>query len=310
MGPFYHTKRLQDTIQFNSPSFYSFEKSEPIFLPVITRRDNGTSPETGSGKGTRSGNSWFLFPAISCPEKERKVTSYNRSFSVESVHKETTIQNGDSQVSMTMDSSQQLGCLHRSDRCLSTCSDSSSIQEVPLFHVRKSGHPIHGPLFQTVPKSMDFHQTDGLNHGSFASTCLLTVSLPRRLAHKRSNMQQTYISHNILPSNSTKSRVHSKSKEVRFETSSTIHLHRDGISDTTEYSQGTSRSHQIPTSDYQTISNSDSSFSTNFPFSFGQTQCSSRLSCSRQTSFTTKCVSYLSGHLIFYLSIMKFRSTV
>ena len=77
-------------------------------------------------------------------------------------------------------------------------------------------------------------------------------------------------------------------KKVRFETSSAIHLHRDRISDTTNtYTQGTTRSYRIPTSDYQTISNSDSSFSTNFPFSFGQTKCSSRLSCSRQTSFTT-----------------------
>ena len=43
------------------------------------------------------------------------------------IHKETAIRNGDSQVSMTIDTSQQLGCLHRSDRCLSTHSDSSSL---------------------------------------------------------------------------------------------------------------------------------------------------------------------------------------
>ena len=101
------------------------------------------------------------------------------------------------------------------------------------------------------------------------------------------NMQQTYLKQYILPSNSSKSTVFSKFKEVRFDTSSAIHLHRDGISDTTQYSQGTSRSHGIPTSDFQTISNSDSSFGMNFPFSFGQTQFSSRLCSPRQTSFTT-----------------------
>ena len=168
---------------FDSPTFYSSDKSESIFLPVITRRDNGTSPETGSGKGTRSWNSQFLFPAISCPEKERKCMSCNRSFSIESIHKERTIQNGKSQVSKTIDTSQRLGCLHGSDRCLSTRSDSSSIQEGPSFHVRKSGLPIHGPTFRNVPKSVDFHQTDGRNRSSFASTCHLTVSVPRRLAY-------------------------------------------------------------------------------------------------------------------------------
>ena len=98
MGPVHCPGRFQDTVQFDSPSVYSSDKSESTFLPVITRRNNGTSPETGSGKGTRSGNSWFLFPTISCSQKEQKVTSCNRSFSVESVYKELTIQNGDKSV--------------------------------------------------------------------------------------------------------------------------------------------------------------------------------------------------------------------
>ena len=239
-------------IPFNStPPLSIVPMSESIFLPVITRSNNGTSPETGSGKGTRSGNSRFLFPAISCPEKERKVTSCNRSFSFESQHKETAIQNGDSQVSKTIDTSQRLGCLHRSDRCLST--RSNSLKEVPSFHVRKSDLPIHRPTFRNVHKSVDFHQTDGRIHGSFASTCHLTFSIPRVWLINLISNSRTL--HNILPTNSSKSRIHSKSKEVRFETTSAIHLQRDGISDTTEYSQGTTRSYRIPTSDYQTISN-------------------------------------------------------
>ena len=68
--------------------------------------------------------------------------------------------------------------------------------------------------------SVNFHQTDGRNSGSFASTCRLTISVPRRLAYKRSNTQQTHITHYISPSNGSKSRVHSKFKEVRFDTSS------------------------------------------------------------------------------------------
>ena len=67
-------------------------------------------------------------------------------------------------------------------------------------------------------------------------------------------MRQT-LSHDILPPNSSKSRIHSKPKKVRFETSSAIHLYRDGISDTTEYSHSTTRLYRISTSDNQTISN-------------------------------------------------------
>ena len=93
MGPLCRTRWFQETLQF-FPYFHSSNKSSSL---VITRRGNGTSPETGSGKCSRSWNSWFLFLAISSPEKEWKVTSCNRSFSIESVHKETTFQDGDSQ---------------------------------------------------------------------------------------------------------------------------------------------------------------------------------------------------------------------
>ena len=67
-------------------------------------------------------------------------------------------------------------------------------------------------------------------------------------------------------------------KKIRFELSSVIHLYRYGIPDTTQYSQSTTRSYGIHTLDNQTISNSESSFSSNFPFSFGETQCCSRFS--------------------------------
>ena len=143
MGPLCRSKRFWDTIQVNSPSFISSKKSVSIFLPVTTRRDRGASPEMGSGKGTRSGNSQSLFPVISCPEKDRKVTSSNRSFSAKSIYRETTIQDGDSQVNTAIDIVQQLDCLHRPDRCLPTCSDSPLTQKVFLVHVRGSGLPIH-----------------------------------------------------------------------------------------------------------------------------------------------------------------------
>ena len=187
-------------IPFNTtPLLSSVQKSESIFLPIITRRNNRTSPETGSGKGTRSGNSWFLYLAISCPKKEWEVSAGNRSFPTKSVHKETTIQDGDSHVSKTIVIGQWLGCLHRPDRCLSTHSDSSSIREVPSVRVRRSGLPIHGLIFQNVPKSVDFYQTNGRNSSALASMCHLIISVPRWLAYKRSYVQQTSISHNILP---------------------------------------------------------------------------------------------------------------
>ena len=67
------------------------------------------------------------------------------------------------------DINQQLDCLHRPDRCLSTCSDSPSIQEVSSVLVGRSGLPIHGLTFRNVPKSVDFHQTNGHNSSTLTS---------------------------------------------------------------------------------------------------------------------------------------------
>ena len=234
----------------------------------------------GSGKCTGSGYSRFLFPAI--PKKNGKLLpeidlSLLNQFikkqpfeteTVKSVRQSILVNDWAVSIDLT-DAYLHVPIHHHSRKYLRFAFKNQVFQ----FTVLPFGMSLSLWMFTKLIDEI------------FLSTCLLTLSIPRRLAYKRSNMQQTYISHNILPPNSSRSRIHSKPKKVRFETNSAIHLHKDGISDTTEYSQGTTRLYRIPTSDCQKISNLDSSFGMNFPFSFGQTQCS-RLSCSRQTSFT------------------------
>ena len=74
MGPLYRTTRFQDTIQQNSSLVVCSNQNESILLPVYQRRDRNPSQETGSGKGTESGNSRLLFPDFSSAIKEQKVT--------------------------------------------------------------------------------------------------------------------------------------------------------------------------------------------------------------------------------------------
>ena len=62
MNLLYHLKRFQDTVQINSPSVVSSDKSESIFLPVTGTRGHGSSPERGSGKGTGFYSRLFLIP--------------------------------------------------------------------------------------------------------------------------------------------------------------------------------------------------------------------------------------------------------
>ena len=59
-----------------------------------------------------------------------------------------------------------------------------------------------------------------------------------------------------------------------------------GMENSSEKSQSSSGPSKSSYSDHQNNSFSDSGFGMNFPFSLGQTQCSSRLNFSRQIAFT------------------------
>ena len=85
VGHLYCPKWVKDPIQVSSIPIGSSDKSESILHPVITRRDRRTSQEMGNRKGTESGNSQLLFPAIPSAKKELKVTHSNKYFVTKSV---------------------------------------------------------------------------------------------------------------------------------------------------------------------------------------------------------------------------------
>ena len=287
MGPLYRTKRIQDTIHQNSSFVICSDQNESILLPVSQRRDRKSSQRTGSGKGTESGNSRLLFPDIPCAKKERKVSFNIRPVFIKPLHRETSIQNGDSQIGKTSDETQRLGCLHRFNRCISTCADTSSIQEVSSFRTRRSSISLFGPTVRNVPKSVNFLETDGRYCSFSTPTCHISFSIPRRLADKKSDSQPSDYSDKDLHSNYSKPRFSAKSQEVRPLSCSEIHLHRYGISDATKFSQGSSGSCTEPNSNNQENNVSKTCIGTNFPFSFGQTQCCSRPCSPGQTALTS-----------------------
>ena len=179
MGPLYHTTRIQDTIQQNSSFVICSDQNESILLPVSQRRDRKPSQQTGSGRGTESGNSRFLFPDLLSSKKERKVKFDHRPFFIESINKETVFQNGDSQVGKTSDETQRLGCLHRFNRCILTRSDTPSIPEVSSFCSRISGLSLHGLTVRNVAKSVDIFETDGRYSSVSTPTCHISLPVPR-----------------------------------------------------------------------------------------------------------------------------------
>ena len=138
------------------------------------RRNNGTSPVTGSGKRTGSGNSQFLFPAISCPQKEHPVIDLSllnlymkkQPFKIETVKSvQHSILVNDWAVSIDLTDAYLHVRIHpQSRKYLCILFDNQVFQ------------------FTALPFGMSLsvwnHQTDGCKRGSFGSTCHLTFSIP------------------------------------------------------------------------------------------------------------------------------------
>ena len=94
MNPLYLLKQVQDPFKSVPPLSVIPINLSQSFSPLL-RKD-----------GSESGNSHFLFPAIPSAKKETKVMPSNRSFPAKSVYKQTAFQDGDSQVSKTVDNGQ------------------------------------------------------------------------------------------------------------------------------------------------------------------------------------------------------------
>ena len=126
----------------------------------------------------KSRNSRYLSPTIPSAKKELKVMPSNRSFLTRYI-KKTAFQDGDSQVSKTIDNDQQLSCLHRSNGCISSCSDTFEIQKILSVRLRTSGLSVHGLTIRNVPKSMDFYKMNECNSNTLTTTCCISLPIPR-----------------------------------------------------------------------------------------------------------------------------------
>ena len=73
VGPLCRPKRVQNPIQVSSSLIGCSDKAESIFLPIIARRNRRASQETGSGKGSESGNSRFYSQLFLVPKKNGKL---------------------------------------------------------------------------------------------------------------------------------------------------------------------------------------------------------------------------------------------
>ena len=221
------------------------------------------------------------------PKKERKVSFDNRPVFIKPIHRETSIQNGNSQIGKTSDETQRLGCLHRLNRCIPTRADTSSIQEVSSLRTRRSSLSLFGPTVRNVPKSVNFFETDGRYCSFSTPTCHISFSIPRRLADKKSDSQPTDYSENFcIQTIQSLGFLPNLKKLDLFPAQKFTFIGMEFLTQ-----QNLVR---VPADHVQNliltikkIMSAKHDIGTNFPFPFRQTHCCSRPCSHRQTALTS-----------------------
>ena len=286
MCPLYRTKRIQDTIHQNSSFVICSDQNESILLPVSQRRDRKSSQQTGSGKGTESGNSRLLFPHILVPKKNGKfrlildlslLNCYieKQAFKMETVKSvRQAMRLNDWAVSIDLTDAYLHVPIHRQSRKYLRF-----VHEDQVYHF--SALPFGMSLSPLIfSKLMDviaaFLRQRAISVFPYLDDWLIKNLIHNRLITQTKICIQTIQSLGFLPN-----------LEVRPLSCSEIHLHRYGISDATKFSQGSSGSCTEPNSNNQENNVSKTCIGTNFPFSFGQTQCCSRPCSPGQTALTS-----------------------
>ena len=129
-------------IQHSFPEGSHFIQGTHPLFGLLSQVHPGQSLSAGGGVSApegshRTGSTSFaglLQPVICCDEGLGVVATSNRSFSPEPQSVENTSQDGDSPVHSVISPQGGLDGLHRSQRCISSGSNTSGIQEVSEVH--------------------------------------------------------------------------------------------------------------------------------------------------------------------------------
>ena len=229
-------------------------------------------------------------------QEERETQADNRPLCAQSFCLHTDIQNGDTEKSERRHSVKRLGIFIGSDGRLFACPDTSSVSQIPRIHAGRSSVPVQGTPIRPLDKSFrvytpyeghcDIPKERGDN----------STSLSRRLAVLKPKLAKTVGTQKIhfVPDHFTRS--DHQLREIRSSSSPSVHIHRDGVSDSYQYRQGTSDQTNEDIGDSQNGFAENLCISQRFPVSLGETECCSRF-CNAGT-VTSPAITNISAQLV------------
>ena len=275
MVPFCNKKWVQNSVSRTSNSV-----TRPSLLPAASKSASGRrsrqSPLKGGSGGDNSGMSRTLLQNFPSSQEERETQADNRPLCTQSFCLHTDIQNGDTEKSERCRSAERLGIFIGSDGRLFAYPDTSSVSQIPQIHVERSSVSVQGTPIRPLDKSFRVYTSyeghcDFLKEKGDNST-----SLSQLLARSKPKQSKTVGTQTIHFVADQLTRSDHQLRKIRPSPSSSVHCHRDGVSDSYQYRQSTSEQANEDIGDRQNVFSENLCVSQRFPVSLGTTECCSR----------------------------------
>ena len=255
--------------------------ARPNLLPAASksaagRRSRQSSFEGGSG-GNNSGMSGLLLPNFPSSQEERETQADHRPLCAQPFCLYRDIQNGDTEKSEKRRSTERLGVFIGSDGRLFAYPDTSSVSKIPQIHVERSSVPVQGPPIRPLDKSFRVYTPYDCHSDIPKEKGYNSTSLSRRLVSSKPKPSKTVGTQTIHFIADQFTRSDNQLREIRPSSSSSVHFHRDGVSDPYQYRQGTSSQANEDIGVSQNILTENLCISQRFPVPLGTTERCSRL---------------------------------
>ena len=210
-------------------------------------------------------------------QEEQETQADNRPLCAQPFCLHRDIQNGDTGKSERRHSVERLGIFIGSDGRLFACPDTSSVSQIPQIHAGRSSVPVQGTPIRPLDKSFrvytpyEGHCDISKEKGDNSTT------LSQRLVVSKLKPSKTVGTQTIHFVTDHFTRSDHQLREIRPSASSSVHIHRDGVSDSYQYRQGTANQTNEDIGDSQNGFAENLYISQRFPVSLGTTECCSRL---------------------------------
>ena len=286
MGPLFDKKRLSNSIQRSASIIKRAHLLSAISKKRVGGRGNQLTPKRGSG-GNSTGNSRFLLSDFPCSKKEWKTQADHRFIHSKQICFCPEFQDGNTEESEECHSSKRLGIFVGLDGRLFACPYSSKVTQIPSFHSKRPSVSLQSAPIRSFDQSLHFHSPHDNHCDISKEKSYNSSSLSRRLVVKKSISSNSVGTQTFHYSANHIFGTDHQSRKIRSDSHTNVHLYRNGISNSYEYSQSSTSQNSNSIRNGQEILSENLCISPRIPFSFGTTQCSSRLCNARQITSQT-----------------------